>query len=28
MSAVVHIVPGEEPPGVKLAVLEKLTAAA
>ncbi|HEY0622661.1 16S rRNA (adenine(1518)-N(6)/adenine(1519)-N(6))-dimethyltransferase RsmA [Sphingomonas sp.] len=28
MSAVVHIVPGAEPPGVKLAVLEKLTAAA
>lgn len=28
MSAVVHIVPGEEPAGVKLAVLEKLTGAA
>lgn len=28
MSAVVHIVPGEEPAGVKLGVLEKLTAAA
>lgn len=28
MSAVVHIVPGDEPAGVKLAVLEKLTAAA
>lgn len=28
MSAVVHIVPGEEPAGVRLAVLEKLTAAA
>lgn len=28
MSAVVHIVPDDEPPGVKLAVLEKLTAAA
>ncbi|RSY88651.1 16S rRNA (adenine(1518)-N(6)/adenine(1519)-N(6))-dimethyltransferase RsmA [Sphingomonas koreensis] len=28
MSAVVHIVPGEEPAGVKLGVLEKLTGAA
>lgn len=28
MSAVVHIVPGEEPEGVRLAVLERLTAAA
>ena len=28
MSAVVHIVPGEEPAGVKLAILEKLTGAA
>lgn len=28
MSAVVHIVPGEEPAGVRFAVLEKLTAAA
>ena len=28
MSAVVHIVPGDEPAGVKLTVLEKLTAAA
>lgn len=28
MSAVVHIVPGEEPEGVKLPVLERLTAAA
>ncbi|MCW4461299.1 16S rRNA (adenine(1518)-N(6)/adenine(1519)-N(6))-dimethyltransferase RsmA [Sphingomonas sp. BT-65] len=28
MSAVVHIVPSEEPPGVRFAVLEKLTAAA
>ncbi|RDE07410.1 16S rRNA (adenine(1518)-N(6)/adenine(1519)-N(6))-dimethyltransferase RsmA [Sphingomonas aracearum] len=28
MSAVVHIVPGEEPPGVDLPVLERLTAAA
>lgn len=28
MSAVVHIVPGDEPAGVKLAVLEKLTGAA
>tara|TARA_R110000782_G_scaffold78276_5_gene155169 strand:+ start:51316 stop:52182 length:867 start_codon:yes stop_codon:yes gene_type:complete len=28
MSAVVHIVPGEEPQGVKLAVLERVTAAA
>jgi len=28
MSAVVHIVPGDEPPGVRFAVLEKLTAAA
>ncbi|MFY8074157.1 MAG: rRNA adenine N-6-methyltransferase family protein, partial [Sphingorhabdus lacus] len=28
MSAVVHITPGEAPEGVKMAVLEKLTAAA
>lgn len=28
MSAVVHIVPGDEPPGVKFKVLERLTAAA
>lgn len=28
MSAVVHIVPGDEPPGVQFRVLEKLTAAA
>ncbi len=28
MSAVVHIVPGDEPPGVKFKMLERLTAAA
>ena len=28
MSAVVHIIPAEHPPGVELAVLERLTAAA